>query len=57
MKELFIFFWLFTLLCCWIIATTTIVNGENNSASFKIKTFFFWLAVASSVFGSYYLFN
>jgi hypothetical protein len=57
MKALFIFFWLFTLITCWVASTTTIVNGEHNATAFKIKTIFFWVAVASSIFGGYYLFN
>jgi len=57
MKGLFIFFWLFVLITCWITSTTTVVNGEHNATAFKIKTLFFWIAVLSSVFGGYYLFN
>jgi hypothetical protein len=57
MKGLFIFFWVMILIIGWIISSTTIINGENIARTFKIKTIFFWLSVALSVFGSYYLFS
>jgi hypothetical protein len=57
MRLLFIVFWLIVLVVGWITSSTTIVNDENVAKSFKIKSFFFWLSIATSIFGSYYLFN
>jgi hypothetical protein len=57
MKILFLFFLVFLLITCWIISTTTIVNGEHNATAFKIKTMFYWLGIFSSFFAGYYLIN
>jgi len=55
METLFIIFWVFTLIVCWIASTSTVVNGEHNITAFRIKTFFFWLSVITTFFASRYL--
>jgi hypothetical protein len=56
MDSLFIIFYVFFLIVCWFLSTSTIVNGEHNSTAFKIKTLFYWLGVVISFLVGHYLF-
>jgi hypothetical protein len=56
MNSLFIIFYVFFLIVCWFLSTSTIVNGAHNSTAFKIKTLFYWLGVVISFLVGHYLF-
>jgi hypothetical protein len=44
-------------LICWIFATSTLVDGSHNKTAFKIKSFFYWLAIVASISIGYLISN
>ena len=57
MKIIFIIIWVFILMSAWFATSTTILHVDNNSKTFKLKSIFYWLSIATTLFAGYYLIN
>ncbi len=55
MVYLFIFIWSFMTLTAWVVSATTAADFEDAFTNFKMKSVFYWIAIALSFFAGYYL--
>lgn len=46
MKFLLVTVFIVIAIVCWIFGTSTTVNGKNSRVAFRIKSVFYWVAVA-----------
>ena len=35
---------------CWMFSTSLVVNGENTSLAFKLKSIIYWIAIVFTFF-------
>lgn len=55
MIIIFTLVWVFVLISAWFALSSKILDDDNNAKTFKIKSFFYWLAIFLTFFGGYYL--
>ena len=55
MIIIFTLVWVFVLISAWFALSSKILDDDNSGKTFKIKSFFYWLAIVLTFFGGYYL--